>query len=219
MEVSMIASRKFYVVITNSLGAQQELETLLGNGRYHNFPSPQADVFIEGLFPLDVLSDLVTLTPPENTGDRECLSAHDQGRGGIGIQGSNGLLGEQLLSGSLPLGMVTMTAPCVYSGLKVNDNNWRLDPKRNELKKNQIIVALTAIESTLLETLLKAKERLVSKNELVRSIGREPDQYQGLEMCLSRLQEKFKRVSRGERLFRAVRNRGYCLIQNIISEG
>jgi len=36
-----------------------------------------------------------------------------------------------------------------------------------------------------------------------------------LEMCLSRLQEKFKRVNDGERLFRAVRNRGYCLTQKI----
>ncbi|NMY13774.1 hypothetical protein HBO38_36320 [Pseudomonas veronii] len=51
--------------------------------------------------------------------------------------------------------------------------------------------------------------------QLIRNIGREPELYRGLEMCLSRLQEKFKRVNDGERLFRSVRNRGYCLTQRI----
>jgi DNA-binding winged helix-turn-helix (wHTH) protein len=36
-------------------------------------------------------------------------------------------------------------------------------------------------------------------------------------MCLSRLQDKFKMASKGERLFRAVRNRGYCLIQEVVA--
>ncbi|PGR43667.1 response regulator receiver protein, partial [Bacillus cereus] len=31
------------------------------------------------------------------------------------------------------------------------------------------------------------------------------------------LQDKFKNASNGERLFRAVRNRGYCLIQEVVA--
>ncbi|MGE9630863.1 winged helix-turn-helix domain-containing protein, partial [Enterococcus faecium] len=62
---------------------------------------------------------------------------------------------------------------------------------------------------------LHHEERVVSKDELIRNIGREPEQNRGLEMSLSRLQEKFKRANYGVRLFRAVRNRGYCLTQKI----
>jgi hypothetical protein len=41
---------------------------------------------------------------------------------------------------------------------------------------------------------------VLSVDDLILSIGREPEQYRGLEMCLSRLQDKFN-ASNGERLF------------------
>ncbi|PIB53211.1 helix-turn-helix domain-containing protein [Pseudomonas sp. 2822-17] len=92
---------------------------------------------------------------------------------------------------------------------------WLLTQHDRILVKGGLRIALTTIESALIKKMLHHEERVVSKEELIRNIGREPEQYRGLEMCLSRLQEKFKRANDGERLFRAVRNRGYCLTQKI----
>jgi len=92
---------------------------------------------------------------------------------------------------------------------------WLLTQHDRTLVKGGLRISLTTIESALIKKMLHHEERVVSKEELIRNIGREPDLYRGLEMCLSRLQEKFKRVNDGERLFRAVRNRGYCLTQKI----
>jgi len=93
---------------------------------------------------------------------------------------------------------------------------WRLSDVSGALIKDDVEIVLTGLEATLLKKMLHHDDRVVSKEDLIRSIGREPEQYRGLEMCLSRLQEKFKNASNGERLFRAVRNRGYCLIQKIV---
>lgn len=92
---------------------------------------------------------------------------------------------------------------------------WLLTQHDRTLVKGGLRISLTTIESALVKKMLHHEERVVSKEELIRNIGREPEQYRGLEMCLSRLQEKFKRANDGERLFRAVRNRGYCLTQKI----
>ncbi|NWC96624.1 MULTISPECIES: winged helix-turn-helix domain-containing protein [unclassified Pseudomonas] len=92
---------------------------------------------------------------------------------------------------------------------------WLLTQQDRALVKGGLRISLTTIESALIKKMLNHEERVVSKEELIRNIGREPDLYRGLEMCLSRLQDKFKRVNDGERLFRAVRNRGYCLTQKI----
>jgi DNA-binding response OmpR family regulator len=93
---------------------------------------------------------------------------------------------------------------------------WRLSNVNGALIKDDVEIVLTGLEATLVKKMLHHDDRVVSKDDLIRSIGREPEHYRGLEMCLSRLQEKFKTASNGERLFRAVRNRGYCLIQKII---
>ncbi|WP_416376036.1 winged helix-turn-helix domain-containing protein [Pseudomonas extremaustralis] len=92
---------------------------------------------------------------------------------------------------------------------------WLLTQHDRALVKGGLRISLTTIESALIKKMLHHEERVVSKEELIRNIGREPDLYRGLEMCLSRLQDKFKRANDGERLFRAVRNRGYCLTQKI----
>lgn len=73
-------------------------------------------------------------------------------------------------------------------------------------------IQLTSIESLLIKTLSCNDERICSKQELILGINKTPSTYSGLEMCLSRLQSKF-RDAFGERLFRSVRNRGYCLVQ------
>lgn len=92
---------------------------------------------------------------------------------------------------------------------------WLLTQHDRTLVKDGLRISLTTLESALIKKMLHHEERVVSKEELIRNIGREPELYRGLEMCLSRLQEKFKRVNGGERLFRSVRNRGYCLTQKI----
>lgn len=76
-------------------------------------------------------------------------------------------------------------------------------------------ISLTGIESLLLKQLALSDRRVCSKTDLILGINRDPEHYRGLEMCLSRLQEKFSDTANGERLFRSVRNRGYCLVQKI----
>ena len=75
-------------------------------------------------------------------------------------------------------------------------------------------IQLTNIESMLIQTLTRSNERVCSKQELILGINKDTYSYSGLEMCLSRLQSKF-RSSFSERLFRSVRNRGYCLVQDV----
>lgn len=82
------------------------------------------------------------------------------------------------------------------------------------LCNNTACIQLTAIESMLIKTLSHRDERICSKQELIIGINKDTYSYSGLEMCLSRLQNKFKAVF-GERLFRSVRNRGYCLVQDV----
>ncbi|MNZ92141.1 DNA-binding transcriptional regulator CpxR [compost metagenome] len=111
------------------------------------------------------------------------------------------------------------TRECVSQAAKPHaplTETWRLSDANGALTKDGVEIALTGLEATLLKKMLHHEDRVVSKDDLIRSIGREPEHYRGLEMCLSRLQEKFKNASNGERLFRAVRNRGYCLIQKIV---
>jgi DNA-binding response OmpR family regulator len=94
---------------------------------------------------------------------------------------------------------------------------WHLDNDQGALVKEGVEISLTGLETALVRKMLHHEERVVSRDDLILSIGREPEQYRGLEMCLSRLQDKFKSASNGERLFRAVRNRGYCLIQEVVA--
>nr|WP_269137472.1 helix-turn-helix domain-containing protein [Pseudomonas sp. PGPR40] len=74
---------------------------------------------------------------------------------------------------------------------------------------------MTGTESLMLTQLILSDRRVVSKNDLIQRIDKDPENYSGLEMCLSRLQKKFKTAAKGERLIRSVRNRGYCLAQRI----
>lgn len=99
---------------------------------------------------------------------------------------------------------------------------WKLDVNNRILfdGANQIHqIHLTNIESVIVKNMLLKEGRVISRAELISSIGREPDLYHGLEMNLSRLQVKFKKSAGGGYLFRAVRNRGYCLTQTIHING
>ena len=91
---------------------------------------------------------------------------------------------------------------------------WLFCSTAHRLCNNTTCIQLTAIESLLIKTLAKRDERICSKQELIIGINKDMHNYSGLEMCLSRLQNKFKSAF-GERLFRSVRNRGYCLVQDV----
>lgn len=96
---------------------------------------------------------------------------------------------------------------------------WRLDISNRILFDGVNQIHLTSIESVIVKSMLLKEDRVISKAELISSIGRDPDLYRGLQMSLSRLQIKFKKNAGGSHLFRTVRNRGYCLTQTIHING
>lgn len=91
---------------------------------------------------------------------------------------------------------------------------WSFSLNKRQLFSAKAQIPLTTIESLILKQLVLGDRRVCSKEELILGINRDPSHYSGLEMCLSRLQDKFINVY-GERLFRSVRNRGYCLVQEV----
>lgn len=91
---------------------------------------------------------------------------------------------------------------------------WLFSFATRELCNATTCIKLTAIESLLIKTLTLSTVRICSKQALILGIDKDPQSYSGLEMSLSRLQSKF-RATYNERLFRSVRNRGYCLVQDI----
>jgi two-component system OmpR family response regulator len=96
-----------------------------------------------------------------------------------------------------------------------NPEIWWFDAEERTLLNPGEKISLTRNESLLLKQLALSESRVCSKTELIHGINRDPERYRGLEMCLSRLQEKFSKTANGERLFRSVRNRGYCLVQKV----
>ncbi|MCU1729603.1 winged helix-turn-helix domain-containing protein [Pseudomonas sp. 7P_10.2_Bac1] len=101
--------------------------------------------------------------------------------------------------------------PSTYS---MSPQTWLFNFTTRELSKANVQIKLTIIESLLINTLTLSTERVCSKQELITGINKDSKNYSGLEMSLSRLQQKF-RATFGERLFRSVRNRGYCLVQDV----
>lgn len=102
--------------------------------------------------------------------------------------------------------------PSAYS--PAPPQTWFFSFATRELCNATTRIQLTIIESLLIKTLTLSTARICSKQELILGIDKDPQTYSGLEMCLSRLQNKF-REAYNERLFRSVRNRGYCLVQDV----
>lgn len=122
-----------------------------------------------------------------------------------------------------PSGMSAITAPeataspATRSASMLYSNSpevWLFCSASHYFCNNSTCIQLTAIESLLVQTLSRSDERICSKQELILGIKKDTYSYSGLEMCLSRFQSKFKGAF-GERLFRSVRNRGYCLVQDV----
>ena len=218
MESSTTLPRKYFVVVTHSSALQLELEALLSNERYNSFGTAQAKMFVEGVVPpssppklMEFFSPhLDSIVPPVikrdtqrmlSTFESEWRTAQPDTR----FNNSNARTDEASDA------MHRAAKP-----LNCHTEAWRLSNGNGALIRDDTEIVLTGLEAALVKKMLNHDDRVVSKDDLIRSIGREPEHYRGLEMCLSRLQEKFKNASNGERLFRAVRNRGYCLTQKII---
>ncbi|HEY0288943.1 MAG TPA: winged helix-turn-helix domain-containing protein [Pseudomonas sp.] len=223
MEISTPLRKKYFVVVTHSSASQMELESILSSKRYKSFGTSQAKMFIEGIsqptsppmrmeftypnieqknIPLLIKHDTEQIL---STLEYEWLAAHSENllNSFISVVDETRSITQEFISSQA-------------NALSTDKDTWQLNTNTNILIRENIEIALTGLEVTLVKRLLDGDERVVSKDELVKSIGREPELYRGLEMCLSRLQDKFKSASNGERLFRAVRNRGYCLIQNVL---
>jgi DNA-binding response OmpR family regulator len=76
-------------------------------------------------------------------------------------------------------------------------------------------IRLTLSESKIVALFLSSEGRIASNESIAAELNRINGNYTGLPMIMSRLQRKFSTASGGEKLFRAVRNRGYYLIQEL----
>ncbi|WP_458370631.1 winged helix-turn-helix domain-containing protein [Pseudomonas fluorescens] len=95
---------------------------------------------------------------------------------------------------------------------------WTLNKPQRLLSNNLTTINLTRMECLVLELLSSSEERIISNEEILMKLNKDPYSYKGLLMCLSRLQAKFKKLTKGDNLLRSVRNRGYCLTQAINPE-
>ncbi|MGF6207546.1 winged helix-turn-helix domain-containing protein [Pseudomonas frederiksbergensis] len=219
MEISTTLPRKYFVVVTHSTTSQRELETILSSERFNSFGTSQAQMFIEGVAPPSSAPVLMEFTYPSGTRKHVAHTIEHETQKILAT-----LEAEWLAAQSGARASVTPDSAEFCDIAHENEDNnpyseaWQLDDDQSVLIKENVEINLTGLEAALVKKMLHHEERVVSRDDLILSIGREPEQYRGLEMCLSRLQDKFKSASKGERLFRAVRNRGYCLIQEVVTE-
>ena len=218
MEISTPLPRKYFVVVTHSTTSQRELETILSSERFNSFGTSQAQMFVEGVASPSSAPVLMEFSYPSVTRKKVAQSIeHDTQKilatlesEWLAAQSENPFHSKPAIMADASGAAQTIegNAPC--------SEVWQLDNDQGALVKEDVEISLTGLETALVKKMLHHEERVVSRDELILSIGREPEQYRGLEMCLSRIQDKFKSASKGERLFRAVRNRGYCLIQEVV---
>lgn len=97
----------------------------------------------------------------------------------------------------------------------ISSDSWALDCERRILFNQSSRITLTATEALILKNFVVSEQRVQSKAEILSGMQKDPGNYTGLVMCMSRLQAKFRKASGGAGLIRAVRNRGYCLIKKV----
>lgn len=210
METSTTLPRKYFVVVTHSTTSQRELESILSSERFNSFEgvdSPSsAPMVMEFTYPNISRKN----APRSIEHDTQRILATLESEW-LAAQSANPFQNAPVINAE------SSNMPSAIEGHMPASETWHLDNDQGALSKDDIEISLTGLETALVRKMLTHEERVVSRDELILSIGREPEQYRGLEMCLSRLQDKFKHASNGERLFRAVRNRGYCLIQEVVA--
>ena len=92
---------------------------------------------------------------------------------------------------------------------------WVFNKPQRLLSNNLTTINLTRMECVVLDLLTSSEERVISNGRILMKLNKDLHNYKGLPMCLSRLQAKFKKFTKGDNLLRSVRGRGYCLIQTI----
>ena len=219
METSTTLPRKYFVVVTHSTTSQRELESILSSERFNSFGTSQAQMFIEGANSPSSAPVLMEFTYPSGTRKNVTRTTEHDTQRLLATLESEWLAAQSAnpFHGTPPVTTEAGNPSPAFESAPAYTETWHLDNDQGALIKEDIEISLTGLETALVRKMLHHEERVVSRDELILSIGREPEQYRGLEMCLSRLQDKFKSASNGERLFRAVRNRGYCLIQEIVA--
>lgn len=215
MEISTTLPRKYFVVVTHSTTSQRELETILSSERFNSFGTSQAQMFIEGVNPASSAPVLMEFTYPSGSRKHVAHAIEHETQKILATLEAEWLAARSNLT---PDPVEFSDIPREHEVDSPYSEAWQLDDDQSVLIKENVEINLTGLEAALVKKMLHHEDRVVSRDDLILSIGREPEQYRGLEMCLSRLQDKFKNASKGERLFRAVRNRGYCLIQEVVTE-
>jgi len=219
METSTTLPRKYFVVVTHSTTSQRELESILSSERFNSFGTSQAQMFVEGVASPSSAPMVMEFTYQHISRKNVARSIEHDTQRILATLESEWLAAQSATTfqhNSVITGDISNMPPAVQSDMPYSAT-WHLDPEQGALVREGVEISLTGLETALVRKMLSHEERVVSRDDLIISIGREPEQYRGLEMCLSRLQDKFKSASNGERLFRAVRNRGYCLIQDIVA--
>jgi DNA-binding response OmpR family regulator len=88
--------------------------------------------------------------------------------------------------------------------------------KPQRLSSNNLtIIKLTRMECVVLDLLTSGEERVIGNEEILMKLNKDPYNYKGLPICLSRLQAKSKKLTKGNNSLHSVRSRGYCLIMCI----
>ena len=100
----------------------------------------------------------------------------------------------------------TSAAPLVAGDL-------RLDPKAREVWLNDKLLELTSVEFALLETLLRAAGRILTREQLTESVlGRKPGPFDRvIDVHVSNVRRKLGPAQGGERI-KAVRGSGYLFV-------
>lgn len=219
METSTTLPRKYFVVVTHSTTSQRELESILSSERFNSFGTSQAQMFVEGVASPSSAPMVMEFTYPSISRKNVARSIEHDTQRILATLESEWLAAQAAnpFHSATVINAESANMPPASEGTTPCNETWQLDNDQGALIKEGVEISLTGLETALVRKMLNHEERVVSREELILSIGREPEQYRGLEMCLSRLQDKFKSASNGERLFRAVRNRGYCLIQEIVA--
>lgn len=98
-----------------------------------------------------------------------------------------------------------------------NLNAWTLSTQDKILFNTslKITIPLSRIEYKILTLFATSPGNPISNEQTAQHLGKDIEQYKGLFMCVSRLQKKFRSFTSGDKIFRAARNRGYCIVQKI----
>lgn len=93
---------------------------------------------------------------------------------------------------------------------------WTLKIEERLLENYKFSMVLTKIEVRILVIFLQQPKQAISHYSIAERLGRNPDIYKGVCMCISRLNKRFKKLTGGGRLFVSVRNHGFYLKKTIL---